>query len=87
MARPAAKLLLTKEFTNSQGIDVMTACSLYAVLYKDKPITVKQRYYGGMGLVNKYSKTVFPNLAPAENLCTKLNTEFDTLEFSVKKIL
>jgi hypothetical protein len=87
MTRPAAKTLLTLDFTEATGIDILSAESLYAVVYLDQPINVKQRYYTIKGPLNKYSKTVYPNLAPAQNLATKLNTEFNTTDFTVKKVL
>lgn len=86
MTRPAAKTLLTKDYTNETGIDILSAESLYAVLYKDLPINIKQRYFCIRGPLNKYSKTVYPGLKPAQNLADKLNTEFDTTDFTVKKV-
>jgi len=55
-------------------------------LYKLQPINIKQRYYCIRGPLNKYSKTVYPNLKPAQNLADKLNTEFNTTDFTVKKV-
>ena len=86
MTRPSAKILLTKDYTNETGIDILAAGSLYAVLYKLQPINIKQRYFCIRGPLNKYNKTVYPSLAPAQNLADKLNTEFNTTEFTVKKV-
>jgi hypothetical protein len=87
MSRPPPTILLTKELTDVTGIDVLAATKLYAVLYKNQPINLKQRYFCISGAINKYPKSVFTNAAPAENLAEKLNTEFDTLDFSVRQIL
>jgi len=87
MTRPAAKTLLSLDYTEETGIDILAADSLYAVLYLDQPINVKQRYFCITGKLNKYSKSVFPNLAPAKNLALKLNTEFNCQDFKVKKVL
>lgn len=87
MARPGAEILLSKELTDVTGIDILAATNLYAVLYRSQPINLKQRYFCISGAVNKYSKTVFTSCAPARNLADKLNTEFNTLDFSVRQIL
>jgi hypothetical protein len=87
MPRPTPTILLSKQYTEAQGMDVLAASNLYAVLYKLQPINVKQKYYCISGIINKYAKTVFPSLAPAENLAAKLNTEFNSTDFTVKKVL
>jgi hypothetical protein len=87
MARPNAKILLSKDYTQETGIDILSADSLYAVVYKGLPINVKQRYFCISGAINKYPKSVFTNRAPAENLAEKLNTEFGCMDFSAVKIL
>ena len=87
MARPKPTILLSREYTDALGIDVLAATNLYAVLYRSEPINIKQRYFCISSAINKYPKTVFTTAAPAENLADKLNTEFDTLDFSVRQIL
>jgi ribosomal protein S26 len=87
MSRPKPTILLTKELTETTGIDILNAVSLYAVLYKLQPINIKQRYFCISCAINKYPKTVFTTVAPARNLAEKLNTEFNTLDFTVTKIL
>ena len=72
------------EFT---GIDILTATALYTVLYKDKPINLKNRYWNARGEFKKYTRTTYPNDKPAINLCKKLNDLFNTTEFTVKKII
>ena len=87
MTRPAAAILLSKEFTEETGCEILAAKGLYAVLYKGQPINVKLKYYFISGPTNKYSKSVYPNLAPAQNLADKLNVEFDCTDFAAVKIL
>ena len=87
MSRPPAKTLLNKDITEDSGIEILAADSLYAVVYKQQPISVKLKYYFIHGPTNKYSKTVYPNRKPAQNLADKLNLEFDTLDFTVVKVL
>ena len=87
MSRPQAKILLRKEYPDQASTEILAAESLYAVVYKDQPINIKQRYYTMSGLAHKYLKSVFPSPAPAKNLATKLNTEFNTTDFTVKKVL
>ena len=87
MTRPSAQVLLNKEFTEETGCEILAAKGLYAVLYKLQPINVKLKYYCISGPINKYTKSVYPNLKPAENLAAKLNAEFNTTDFSVKRVL
>jgi hypothetical protein len=87
MARPKPQILLSKEISQEAGIDILSASSLYAVLYQDQPFNVKQRYYTLKSQLNKYPKTVFPSSAPAENLAKKLNEIFHTTDFAVTQIL
>jgi hypothetical protein len=87
MSRPPAKTLLEKNYTEESGIEILAAESLYAVVYKSQPINVKLKYYFIHGPVSKYSKTVYPNRKPAQNLADKLNQDFDTVDFTVIQVL
>lgn len=87
MVRPAAEILQSKQINDYLSIDILNAHGLYAVVYKSKPINLKQKYWNAHGLLTKYPKTVFSNQAPANNLAAKLNKEFFTEDFSVIKIL
>ena len=78
MARPGAEILLTINQTDMLSTDILTAQGLYAVLYQDKPINVKNCYWSARGQQNKYTKSVFANQAPAKNLAKKLNDMFYT---------
>jgi len=87
MARPGATILLSTEIDDFTGCDILSATALYAVLYKQQPINVKNRYWSQRGELKKYVRTTYPNQAPAENLAKKLNNDFLTNDFTVAKIL
>ena len=87
MSRPNAEILLSINQTDVLSTDILTAQGLWAVLYKQGPINVKNKYWTNRGEMSKYIKSVFPSAAPANNLAKKLNDMFYTDEFSVKKVL
>ena len=87
MARPPAETIISTNVSDFDSIDIMTASGLWAVLYKDQPISFRTRRWTAQGETRKYIKTVFPSPAPAKNLAKKLNAKFITTDFSVKKIL
>ena len=87
MSRPAAEIILSIEVDDFNGIDVLTAPGLYTVLYKDKPINLKHRYWNAQGEFKKYTRTTYSNNKAAINLCKKLNNLFNTTDFTVVKIL
>jgi len=87
MARPAAQVINTRQVTDQLGIDILTAESLWVILYQDKPFSIRQRHWGASGEFPKYIRTVFPHKSSAENLAKKLNEYFFTDEFVVTKIL
>ena len=86
MPRPKPTILLSR-LGEISGTDIISATSLYAVLYKNEPINIKNRYYSICGPVNKYVRSTFTTPRPAENLAKKLNREFDTTDFTTKQIL
>ncbi len=87
MARPSAEILLSTQLDDFTGCDILAAQGLWAVLYRQQPINLKTSYWGERGEINKYLKVVYPNAKPAENLAKKLNKDFFTTEFTVKKII
>jgi hypothetical protein len=86
MARPAAEVIVTTQLTDTLAIDILNAQSLWAVVYKLKPFSIRQRYWGARGEFPKYIGTTFPHKRSAENLADKLNEQFMTTEFTVTKI-
>jgi len=87
MARPGATTLLSRQLDDFNGIEVLDAQGLYAVLYKNKPINLKTETWTERGQLKKYVRTTYPSKKPAENLAAKLNKDFFTNDFSVVKIL
>ena len=87
MARPQAEVLNSIQVTDQFGIDILAAESLYVILYRDQPFSIRQRYWGARGEFPKYIRTTFPHKKSAENLAAKLNEHFITDEFVVSKIL
>jgi hypothetical protein len=87
MARPPAEIINSRQVTDEFGIDILTTQSLWAILYRDKPFSIRYRYWGARGEFPKYIRTVFPHKKSAENLAKKLNEHFITDEFVVAKIL
>jgi hypothetical protein len=87
MARPKPQVLLSKHTDANIHLQILAADSIYVVLYREKPINIKSSYWSLQGHLNKYGKTAYPNSAPAQNLADKLNHEFNTTDFTVKKII
>jgi hypothetical protein len=87
MARPSATILVSRHLDDFNSIEVLDAQGLYAVLYKDLPFNLKTKYWSERGELKKYIRTTYPNQAPADNLAAKLNRDFFTEDFTVKKII
>jgi len=78
MARPAAEIINSVQVDDQLGIDILTAQGLWVILYRNKPFSIRQRYWGARGEFPKYIRTVFPHKKSAENLASKLNEHFIT---------
>jgi hypothetical protein len=87
MARPSAEVLNSIQVDEDLGIDILSAEGLYAIVYRDRPFSIRYRYWGTNGEFPKYIRTVFPHKKSAENLAKRLNEQFITNEFVVAKIL
>ena len=87
MARPAAEIINSTQVNDEFGIDILSVGGLYAIVYRDKPFSIRQRYWSMNGEFPKYFRTVFPHKSSAENLAKKLNEYFNTKDFVVAKIL
>ena len=84
MSRPKPKILL--EYVDKQTYraeQILDAEAIWAVFYQDKPFNLKS----SNALTNypgpKYKKTSFSNPGHAHNLAKKLNTMFNSNDFSV----
>jgi hypothetical protein len=87
MSRPKPTVLL--EYINKKSYrseQILEAEAIWAVFYQNKPFNLKS----ANALVNypgpKYKKTSFSNPGHAHNLAKKLNTMFNSQEFSVVKL-
>lgn len=87
MARPKPEIIISSNITDWQSVDILKADHLYTVLYQGQAINIRQRYWSAQGETIKYLKTTYASRASAENLCTKLNTQFYTDKFTVKEII
>jgi len=87
MSRPKPKVLL--EVTNKKNYkteQVLEAEAIWAVFYQDKPINLKTSSIIAQEIGPKYKKVSFSNSGHAFNLAEKLNSTFNTTEFSVYKL-
>jgi len=87
MSRPAAEIINSVQVNDQLGIDILETESLWVILYRDRPFSIRQRYWGTRGEFPKYIRTTFPHKKSAENLAAKLNLQFITDEFVVTKLL
>jgi hypothetical protein len=87
MSRPKPKILLEhtdkKNFKTDQ---ILEAEAIWAVFFQGQPFNLKsQNSFGGYS-GSKYKKVSFSNPGHAHNLAKKLNTLFNTKDFSVVKL-
>lgn len=88
MSRPKPQILL--EITNKRSFktdQVLEADAIWAVFYKDKPINLKTTSIIAQQVGPKYKKVSFSNSGHAFNLAEKLNKQFNTLDFTVYKLV
>ena len=88
MARPKPVVLLqhTCRSTHKRE-EVLASGAIYAVYYKNKPISIRVVH----SIINipgpKYKKTSFPNAGHAFNLSEKLNITHQCNDFTVVKLI
>jgi len=88
VSRPKPQILL--EITNKRSFktdQVLEADAIWAVFYKDKPINLKTTSIIAQQVGPKYKKVSFSNSGHAFNLAEKLNKQFNTLDFTVYKLV
>lgn len=87
MARPKPTIIMEDVDRNYNSEQILEADAIYAVYYKGKPINLRTLNT----LVNypgpKYKKVSFSNSGHAFNLADRLNKKFNTVDFSVVKLL
>jgi hypothetical protein len=86
MARPKPKILLKDELDKLfKSEEVIEAEGVYSVFYKNYPISLRTVDESAEGSAHKYKKVSFPSLSHAANLAERLNTKFNTSDFTVVK--
>jgi hypothetical protein len=87
MSRPKPTVVLEninkKNFKSDQ---ILEAEAIWAVFYDGKPFNLKSQNSLGGYSGSKYKKVSFSNPGHAHNLAKKLNTMFNTKNFSVYKL-
>jgi hypothetical protein len=84
MSRPKPTILLSEFDNEGRGIEVCEADAVYAVCYRNRPITIRTHQNIEIGYPGpKYKKTNFGNPGHAFNLAEELNHRFKTTDFSV----
>jgi hypothetical protein len=87
MSRPKPVILLEninkKDYKSEQVLD---AEAIWAVFYKNKPFNLKSSNMTTNYPGPKYKKVSFSNPGHAFNLAKKLNTLFNSQDFSVVKL-
>ena len=87
MSRPKPKVLLQNSNKETYKLDeVLAAEGIWAVFYDGKPINLKTSSLVANYPGPKYKKVSFSNPGHAFNLAKKLNTLFNTTEFTVVKL-
>lgn len=87
MSRPKPTILL--EHVNKSDYkseQVLAADAIWAVFYKNKPFNLKSSNLLNNYPGPKYKKVSFSNPGHAFNLAKKLNTTFNTEEFTVVQL-
>ena len=83
MARLAPTVLIEDiDKTTYNTTQVLLSDGIWAVYYKENPINLKTQNSLIQSPV-KYKKVSFSNPGPAKQLAKKLNTQFNTSDFSV----
>lgn len=87
MSRPKPTILLENVNKKTYKVEqVLDSEAIWAVFYQTKPFNLKSSNMLTSYPGPKYKKTSFSNPGHAHNLAKKLNTLFDTDEFSVYKL-
>ena len=87
MSRPNPTILLENvNKSDYKSEQVLAAEAIWAVFYKNKPFNLKSSNLLNNYPGPKYKKVSFSNPGHAFNLAKKLNTMFNTEEFTVVKL-
>jgi hypothetical protein len=87
MSRPKPTVVLENiNKKNFKSDKILEAEAIWAVFYDGKPFNLKSQNSLGGYSGSKYKKVSFSNPGHAHNLAKKLNTMFNTKNFSVYKL-
>lgn len=87
MSRPKPTILLENVNKNDyKSEQILAAEAIWAVFYKNQPFNLKSSNLLNNYPGPKYKKVSFSNPGHAFNLAKKLNTMFNTEEFTVVKL-
>lgn len=87
MSRPKPTVVLEKINKKTFKSDqILEAEAIWAVFYQGKPFNLKSQNSLGGYPGSKYKKVSFSNPGHAHNLAKKLNTLFNSTDFSVYKL-
>ena len=87
MSRPKPTILLENvNKSDYKSEQILAADAIWAVFYKNKPFNLKSSNLLNNYPGPKYKKVSFSNPGHAFNLAKKLNTMFNTEEFTVVKL-
>ena len=91
MTRPSAPVLLEREFDSlgyaKHKIEILGSEGFWILEYQNKPCALRTEYATGEGYKFKYPRTGFNNLAHCQRLADQLNEEFETVDFSVRRLV
>ena len=80
--RPQPDILMSSE-RECNHVDIIVSPQIYSITYQGMHITLRTRQQKLEGQRFKYPRCQFPTKKVADNLCHRLNTEFDTTDFAV----
>jgi hypothetical protein len=87
MSRPKPNVVLEKINKKTYKSDqILEAEAIWAVFFQGKPFNLKSQNSLSGYPGSKYKKVSFSNPGHAHNLAKKLNTLFNSTEFSVYKL-
>lgn len=88
MSRPKPTIIM--EYVDKETYraeQILNASSLYGVFYGDTAITIRALNKHSDNPVTKYKKTTFASEGNASALCDRLNKQYHTDKFNVRKII
>lgn len=86
MSRLAPRVLL-KHDTELATEEIIETDAIYAVFYKGEPFNIKNVNKFPKNSAPKYKKVSFANIGHAMNLRDRLNTLFESTDFTVVELI